>query len=631
MAGEAANGEEAPSKKTEERLPKTKDKSKIKRSKEAAATSSDSANGSAGSSNNLNKEDTDIVFPKVKVITVDEQEEEEEDSTSGSPGWGLSYQSPLRENMMMPMPMNMPCWPMGMGMGMPMGMPWMAPSGLCGPTSMGYVPDNEQFDNAELEEPEQEASEEEPDEEVGDENLLGRFNDKFTEKIGQPVNSVLARNMNEMWNKGRDAELMRQCFATHLMPSNVTLPKVEANVEIRKSAPPFVGKRDEKLKSLQGGLAQATVPLMRSLDKLMVKGECPVDRKQEACELGFECLSVLGTLNANINDIRRGSFKEFLEPKYKTLGETVPGGACPWLFGDKESVNEGIRVADTTGKLGKKKKSQRGRGQRFNPYHLQQGYGFGGYQQQGYGGRGGQGRGRGRGYGQQQQGQGMYGYLYMLGCMPGYGIPNERSVSRQVKKQSEVVEKVSTDKVRTEHDISDSDSDWSDFEQNDDESLLSCREERPRPACRSEGQGGEVEGQEAKDKVNKDFFFKWNTFEAGRAGKCWREWACITSDRNILRGIKGFKIEFMSTPIQSKAIGQLRYKADEIAFLRKEIGLLIEKGVLMKVEHVEGEYISNVFLREKKDKGKYRFGVYDKPKEKCTGPHPNHRISRGCD
>jgi hypothetical protein len=69
---------------------------------------------------------------------------------------------------------------------------------------------------------------------------------------------------------------------------------------------------------------------------------------------------------------------------------------------------------------------------------------------------------------------------------------------------------------------------------------------------------------------------------------------------------KGFKIEFMSTPIQSKAIGQLRYKADEIAFLRKEIELLIEKGVLKKVEHVEGEYISNVFLREKKDKGKYR-------------------------
>jgi hypothetical protein len=84
------------------------------------------------------------------------------------------------------------------------------------------------------------------------------------------------------------------------------------------------------------------------------------------------------------------------------------------------------------------------------------------------------------------------------------------------------------------------------------------------------------------------------------------KWAEITSDRYILRDIKGFKIKFEETPVQTKPTGQLRYKAEEKRFLEEEIKELVRKGVLERVKHTPGEYISNVFLREKKDKGKFR-------------------------
>jgi hypothetical protein len=40
--------------------------------------------------------------------------------------------------------------------------------------------------------------------------------------------------------------------------------------------------------------------------------------------------------------------------------------------------------------------------------------------------------------------------------------------------------------------------------------------------------------------------------------------------------------------------------------LSEQIQSLLEKGVIAQAQPVQGEFISNVFLREKKDPGKYR-------------------------
>lgn len=51
---------------------------------------------------------------------------------------------------------------------------------------------------------------------------------------------------------------------------------------------------------------------------------------------------------------------------------------------------------------------------------------------------------------------------------------------------------------------------------------------------------------------------------------------------------------------------EMRFSGDERRFLRAEIGALLKKDVLVRAQHVEGEFISNVFLVEKHEKGQYR-------------------------
>ena len=66
-------------------------------------------------------------------------------------------------------------------------------------------------------------------------------------------------------------------------------------------------------------------------------------------------------------------------------------------------------------------------------------------------------------------------------------------------------------------------------------------------------------------------------FEAGRVTQCVAEWAKITSDSNILRNIRGYKLEFTEPPIQTYLMPELRFKEQERYFLRREIARLLQK------------------------------------------------------
>ena len=150
----------------------------------------------------------------------------------------------------------------------------------------------------------------------------------------------------------------------------------------------------------------------------------------------------------------------------------------------------------------------------------------------------------------------------------------------------------------------DSDDEWSDYEQNNESSFL----------YRSE-QGGISQKRQARQlnqEVGELFQSKWLVFKAGRISQCAQQWAEITSDIHILKAVRGFHIDFMSEegeyiePSQNTPQQQLRYSREEKQFLRVELQELLQKEVISEVDHIAGEYISNVFLREKKDKGKFR-------------------------
>ena len=65
------------------------------------------------------------------------------------------------------------------------------------------------------------------------------------------------------------------------------------------------------------------------------------------------------------------------------------------------------------------------------------------------------------------------------------------------------------------------------------------------------------------------------------------------------------KLEFSELPVQTRPMPEIKFSENERMFLRKEIKSLVDKKVIVLVEHTTGQFVSNVFLREKKDKGKY--------------------------
>ena len=90
---------------------------------------------------------------------------------------------------------------------------------------------------------------------------------------------------------------------------------------------------------------------------------------------------------------------------------------------------------------------------------------------------------------------------------------------------------------------------------------------------------------------------------AGRLSHCVEFWQSITSDRSILDMVSGLHLDFIDgqTPVQYKPPRPLPFSAKERAIIDLEIDKLIQKGVVEEAGHSPGEFVSNIFLRKKRD------------------------------
>ena len=78
-------------------------------------------------------------------------------------------------------------------------------------------------------------------------------------------------------------------------------------------------------------------------------------------------------------------------------------------------------------------------------------------------------------------------------------------------------------------------------------------------------------------------------------------WQTITSDYCILSSIKRVKIEFVDCPKQTMIPREYNFDATEVIIIDKQIEKFLQTGVIETTTHCEGEYISNIFIRPKKD------------------------------
>ena len=94
-------------------------------------------------------------------------------------------------------------------------------------------------------------------------------------------------------------------------------------------------------------------------------------------------------------------------------------------------------------------------------------------------------------------------------------------------------------------------------------------------------------------------------------------WKKLTSDKEILANVTGLRIRFdeVVSPYYRRC---LKFSDSEKDTVRQEISKLVKKKVIVPSVHEQGEVISNVFLRQKKDGKKFRMILNLKPLNKSV-------------
>ena len=80
-------------------------------------------------------------------------------------------------------------------------------------------------------------------------------------------------------------------------------------------------------------------------------------------------------------------------------------------------------------------------------------------------------------------------------------------------------------------------------------------------------------------------------------------WEILTKDQNILDIVAGYKIPFLSQPIQKKTPKPSQWNQQQQYLIHQEIEQLPEKGAIRRARTEESQYLSSIFLVPKKAGG----------------------------
>ena len=92
-----------------------------------------------------------------------------------------------------------------------------------------------------------------------------------------------------------------------------------------------------------------------------------------------------------------------------------------------------------------------------------------------------------------------------------------------------------------------------------------------------------------------------SSFQAGMIKNHLPQWKEITSDHVILNLVQGCKIEFETVPSQIMPPRPCTFNDNELIAVKQEIRQLLKKGVIFECGHEPDEFVSNIFLRPKKN------------------------------
>ena len=96
-----------------------------------------------------------------------------------------------------------------------------------------------------------------------------------------------------------------------------------------------------------------------------------------------------------------------------------------------------------------------------------------------------------------------------------------------------------------------------------------------------------------------------STFMAGRLAHSIAKWREMTSDKWVLDTVQHYHIEFAEWPVQTRIPQEICFSDHESSMITDEVAKMLQKGAIVQKTHSDGEYLSNIFLRPKKD-GSFR-------------------------
>ena len=428
------------------------------------------------------------------------------------------------------------------------------------------------------------------------------------EEVGPPVSEAIRQCFDSLWDQGvtnPENLAIKDTYASIYRPSNVeTLVKTNINDEISDNLPRGIQRRDSLPKAVQNSIVKGTLGLMDLVSNL------PVMRSEERKDILTRTIKIIRCLaygNSKINLLRRLQFKPYLGPSLKKLALKPKKPSHNWLYGteildevrDQEAARKISRVirkkpsTKTYQQCGSFQQQQyRPRYQnapRFQPYQTSYRPRFG---------------------------ESQFSFGFQL-CMQ----PNLVKISPQY--YSDAV-KARIECQNTLQGLSNST-----FSNNNIGLFAShpCQDS----ICRTPwwtaasgqttgDQGPDSQVQESVDtatgslqpdpeqvsKYMQDFPIKFNEFVAGGVSLKLKAWEQLTSDPEILDLVRGVKLEFTEKPVQNKIPNEIKFSKQEEILVRQELDKLLHLGVIQESSIQEGDWVSNIFARPKKEKNKIR-------------------------
>jgi hypothetical protein len=412
----------------------------------------------------------------------------------------------------------------------------------------------------------------------------------FGSDTGPALHPTLNSHVNNLWKKGTGNKI-KDIHEKYPRPSGCQLFRTSLNDSIRcfmqeKAKFPLV--RDVKLTGIQGLIARAAVPLARGCESAMRKDK-PIT-PQACLDFQLDSLTLLASANQQINQLRKDLIKPIMNNQLRASVCRVVKDEDPSeeLFADLEGATK--MAKQTSGLMGNPYPRGRGRGRgRFHPYFGPPG---------GFGGRG---YGPPRGAFFPPRGEYVdFVSISDLQSLPVLDCTDAMSWNSNLESQSDECSMPVDINVNSSARVC---SRW--------QTQLS---KRPRPTT---GQTVietpqklppsrlQVSYKDAPPLTN-----KWDHFRACRAKLCLASWRKHTSDPWLLKNLHGYKLEFTQLPQQTFENHEIKFSTTESAFLAQEIETLLTKGVIVQSQDEADQFVSNVFLRPKKEAGKFRM-IFD--------------------